>query len=73
MSKSAEHAAEHLQNALTAATVNNLVDELRNREGIEIYAVHGGNTYSIQKTDEYGPAILEQYHGPIRIITVVDP
>jgi len=73
MSESAEQAAKVLQDILSRISAEDLINELMTREGIAAYAVKGGKSYLIQKTDESGTATLEKYYGPVTIITVVDP
>ena len=73
MSASADHAARTLQDILSAISSEDLLCELMTREGISRYDVKGGESYLIQKTGERGTENLEYYHGPVTIITVVDP
>ena len=73
MSASADHAAEALQAILAAISTNDLIAELMTRDGISAYPILGGESYLIQKTGENGTANIEYYHGPVTIITVVDP
>ena len=73
MSASADHAAEALQAILAAISTNDLIGELLSRDGVTGYPVLWGESYLIQKTDAGGVSDLERYHGPVTIITVVDP
>ena len=73
MSRSAEHAARTLQDILSAISSEDLLCELMTRDGISAYPILGGESYLIQKTGEHGTENLEYYHGPVTIITVVDP
>jgi hypothetical protein len=75
MSKSADHAAEALQAILAAISVEDLIGELATRDGVGIdHIIKDNESYLIQKTNTSGQKeILEQYTGPVRIITVVDP
>lgn len=76
MSKSAEHAAKDLQALLADISTNDLIQELSTREGIACYTVNAEEAYLIQKTtvEDQVKNIrrLESYHGPVRILTVVE-
>ena len=70
MSKSADHAAEALQSILSAISRDDLIAELLSREGVAGCPVLSGESYLIQKMDGGEVSFIENYHGPVTIITV---
>jgi len=73
MSASADHAATVMQETLSGIPTNDLIAELATREGIEVYTVGTEEEYLIKRMGvEARHEVLEAYHGPIRILTVVD-
>lgn len=74
MSASAEHAAATVQATLANIPTNDLIAELATRENIACYTVGEEEAYLIRKTsvEDRAHSILEQYEGPVRILTVVD-
>lgn len=66
-------AAEYLQRVLSGISTSDLIHELSTRDNISCYVISDEEAYLIQKTNvENRVETIERYHGPIKIITVVE-
>jgi hypothetical protein len=76
MSKSAEQAAEELQNILSGISTKDLVDELSKREGVSEWTILSSQAFNARRgvaddTSIYWSDIMRG-DGPTRILVVTD-